>query len=100
MADIAALQLTTMSPPASPVSFPTSPDSPQRGQLLWRCSASSVSGQTETFQNRKALSGRDSLTGAIDDSYGVFQSAKSVANTSVPTPKSELYPIVLNKMLI
>lgn len=41
MADIAALQLPTMSPPSLPASFPTSPDSPQRAQLLWRCSASS-----------------------------------------------------------
>lgn len=71
MADIAALQLPTMSPPSFPASFPTSPDSPQRAQLLWRCSASSVSLQRETFQNRRALSALDPLTRAIDDCYGV-----------------------------
>lgn len=56
MADIAALQLPTMPPPFFPASFPTSPDSPQRAQLPWRCSDSSVSVQRETFQNRRALS--------------------------------------------
>lgn len=93
MADIAALQLPTMSPPCFPASFPISPDSPQRAQLLWRRSASSVSVQRETFQNRRALSALDSLTRAIDDCHGVWnsgsyqglegvsQSATSVENT-------------------
>ncbi|CAJ1082287.1 Hypothetical predicted protein [Xyrichtys novacula] len=49
MADITALQLPDTSPPCLPASFSTSSDSPERAQLLWRCSFSSVSALRETF---------------------------------------------------
>lgn len=52
--------LPTVSCPCLLASFPTSPDSPQRAQLLWHRAASSLSGQEETFQNRRALSALDS----------------------------------------
>lgn len=70
MADTAALQLSTTSPRFFLASFPTSPDSPRRDQLLWHDSASSGSAQRGTFQDRGALSAPDSLTGAIDDCHG------------------------------
>lgn len=70
MADIAALQLPTKAPRGVPASFPTSPHSPQSTQVLWRCSASSLFVQRETFENRRALSAVDSLKETIDNHLG------------------------------
>lgn len=95
MADIAALQLPTMSSPCFLANSPTRPDSTHLSQLLWRCSPSSVSVRRETFQNRRALSALDSL--ARDDCHCL---AGFINSAEVSVKVQRLWQILVSNKLL